>query len=152
MERLRVASPCTASWQDMRGNEQVRHCSQCRKNVYNLSAMTLAEAEEVVQQHEGNVCVRFYRREDGTVLTADCPVGATRAACRWLMRAAALVMALLACLALSFPSSTEPCPEPELVTWLRKFKPIEPYLEKIYPTKRPAPSGVVMGAIRPVGR
>jgi hypothetical protein len=30
MERLTVASPCTASWQDMRGNEQVRHCSQCR--------------------------------------------------------------------------------------------------------------------------
>ena len=26
-------------------------------------------------QGEGSPCVRFYRRFDGTVLTADCPVG-----------------------------------------------------------------------------
>lgn len=29
---------------------------------------------------EGDDCVRFYQREDGTVLTSDCPVGANREA------------------------------------------------------------------------
>jgi hypothetical protein len=153
LERLEVASPCTASWQNMRGNEQVRYCSECKRNVYNLSAMTGGEALELVQQHESNLCVRFYRRKDGTVLTADCPVGRARAGNQWLMRAGALIVALFACLALSSPFSTEPRPEPELITWLRQFKPLARFLERIYPTRQPAPSHVVMGAmpIRPAG-
>jgi hypothetical protein len=37
--------------------------------------MTRREAETLMQDHEGRLCVRFFRRADGTVLTADCPVG-----------------------------------------------------------------------------
>jgi hypothetical protein len=33
------------------------------------------EAEALVQSVEGRMCVRFYRRADGTLLTDDCPVG-----------------------------------------------------------------------------
>jgi hypothetical protein len=59
----------------MHGDDQVRFCGQCSKYVYNLSAMTGQEAESLILQREGTMCVRFYRRADGTVLTADCPVG-----------------------------------------------------------------------------
>src|SRR4051794_558697 len=45
LETLRIASPCTARWDEMRGDEQMRYCGQCRKKVYNLSAMTRDEAE-----------------------------------------------------------------------------------------------------------
>jgi hypothetical protein len=55
--------------------ERIRHCSQCQLNVYNLSAMTRAEAEALVGRAEGRLCVRFYRRADGTILTQNCPVG-----------------------------------------------------------------------------
>ncbi len=75
LEQIQVASPCPADWAKMTGTEQVRFCLGCRKNVYNLSAMTHAEAQALVTQMEGRLCVRFYHRADGTMLTRDCPVG-----------------------------------------------------------------------------
>jgi hypothetical protein len=59
----------------MVGDDRTRHCSQCNLNVYNLSSMTALEAEELVSRREGRMCVRFYRRNDGTMLTQNCPVG-----------------------------------------------------------------------------
>ena len=55
--------------------ERVRFCEGCQKRVYNLSAMGQAEAEGLLRRHEGHLCVRYYRRRDGTILTSDCPVG-----------------------------------------------------------------------------
>ncbi len=78
LENLRIATPCQADWDEMGGDERVRFCGRCEKNVYNLSAMTRAEAEALVGNQEGRVCVRLYQRRDGTVLTADCPVGVRR--------------------------------------------------------------------------
>lgn len=72
---LRIASPCPVAWEKMKGDEQVRFCSQCSLNVYNLSGMTRRQAEALVKQAEGRLCVRFYKRADGTILTRDCPVG-----------------------------------------------------------------------------
>lgn len=63
----------------MSGDDKVRACADCKMNVYNLSAMTEAEALELVKQREGRLCVRFYLRPDGTAMTKDCPVGVSRA-------------------------------------------------------------------------
>ena len=59
----------------MYGDERRRFCSECKLNVYNLSGMTRVEAESLLINSEGPLCVRFFRRKDGTVLTKDCPVG-----------------------------------------------------------------------------
>jgi len=59
----------------MIGSEQMRFCGQCNLNVYNLSGMTRAEAESIIARNEGRLCVRFYRRADGSIITRDCPVG-----------------------------------------------------------------------------
>ena len=59
----------------MQGDERVRFCEQCALHVYNLSAMTASEAENLVLEKEGHLCVRFFQRNDGTVLTQDCPRG-----------------------------------------------------------------------------
>lgn len=75
LDRVGVASPCTADWEHMTGDDRVRFCGQCRLNVYNLSAMTEAQAAAFVAQREGRACIRLYRRADGTMLTRDCPVG-----------------------------------------------------------------------------
>jgi hypothetical protein len=72
---LRVAAPCSAAWEQMEGDERVRFCDHCALHVYNLSTMTAQEAERLVVQKEGRLCVRFYQREDGTVMTQDCPRG-----------------------------------------------------------------------------
>jgi hypothetical protein len=73
LDEIRVASPCNARWNDMDGDERARFCRQCSKHVFNLSTMTRAEIETLIREKEGNFCGRFYRRTDGSLLTADCP-------------------------------------------------------------------------------
>jgi hypothetical protein len=75
LDNIRVASPCSSDWNQMRGDERVRFCQQCSLNVYNLSSMTRREAEQLISNAEGRLCIRYYRRRDGTVLTRNCPVG-----------------------------------------------------------------------------
>lgn len=75
LDYVTVAAPCTAGWDNMIGSERVRFCGQCQLNVYNLSAMAKQDAERLVTQAEGRLCVRYYRRADGTILTKNCPVG-----------------------------------------------------------------------------
>lgn len=72
---VKVASPCTASWYAMSGDDKARFCGQCAQYVYNLSEMTKEEAEALIMEHEGKMCVRIYKRADGTMMTKDCPVG-----------------------------------------------------------------------------
>jgi hypothetical protein len=72
---IRIASPCHEAWDRMTGDDRARHCGSCEKTVYNLSAMTADEAAALFREREGRICVRLYRRRDGTVLTTDCPVG-----------------------------------------------------------------------------
>lgn len=75
LNNIRIASPCSANWDEMFGDERKRHCSECKLNVYNLSDMTQTEAENFLLNAEGRVCLQIYRRKDGTILTSDCPVG-----------------------------------------------------------------------------
>ena len=75
LNNVRVAAPCPADWDSMYGNERVRFCQQCQLNVYNLSEMSRVEAEELIGRAEGGLCVRYYRRRDGSILTQNCPVG-----------------------------------------------------------------------------
>jgi hypothetical protein len=75
LDELQIAAPCEASWDAMVGDDHVRFCGKCEKNVYNLSSLPREEAEALLVAREGSLCVRMYKRVDGTVLTADCPVG-----------------------------------------------------------------------------
>ena len=76
--------------------KRVRFCGLCAKNVYNLSEMTRAEATSFVESVEGGTaCVRFYKREDGTMLTSDCPVGVRRRVRRRIVGVAAMAVSAL---------------------------------------------------------
>jgi hypothetical protein len=94
LDDVKVATPCPASWDEMTGNDRVRFCGQCNLNVYNLSGMRRVEAERLVASTEGRLCVRYYRRKDGTILTKDCPVGLA-ALRRRISRAASAVAGLV---------------------------------------------------------
>jgi hypothetical protein len=78
LSRVRVASPCKERWADMLGDDRVRVCAGCDRPVFNLSEMTRDQAEAVLATRGIKPCVRFYRRADGTVMTADCPTGERR--------------------------------------------------------------------------
>ena len=75
LDNVRVAAPCNADWEQMIGNERARFCGQCNLNIYNLSSMTRSEAESFIAQNEGRICIRYYHRADGSVITKNCPIG-----------------------------------------------------------------------------
>jgi hypothetical protein len=95
LDHVKVAAPCSAEWDQMFSfqGERIRFCSQCNLNVYNLSEMTRGEAESLITRTEGRLCVRFYRRADGTILTQNCPIG-LRAIKRKMTWAAQLVLGM----------------------------------------------------------
>jgi len=78
LNNLKVASPCSQDWNAMIGNDRTRYCGECKLNVFNLSGMSKVEAENLITNAEGRLCVRFYKRADGSVITQDCPVGWAR--------------------------------------------------------------------------
>ena len=79
VDDLRVARPCFEPWDEMddvEGEEadRVRHCARCDRHVFNVSALSRAEAAAFLRERTGQrTCVRFYRRADDTVVTSDCP-------------------------------------------------------------------------------
>src|ERR1700742_3001033 len=75
LQNLKIASPCSQDWNAMLGDDRKRYCGECKLNVYNLSGMSKTEAEKLIMNSEGRLCVRFYTRTDGSVSTEDCPVG-----------------------------------------------------------------------------
>jgi hypothetical protein len=72
---LRLATPCDVPWESMRGNAQVRRCDTCQLNVYNAREMTTAALHALLAKREGRVCLNYYVRPDGRLLTRDCPSG-----------------------------------------------------------------------------
>jgi hypothetical protein len=94
-----VATPCSASWDQMVGDDRVRHCGACQKNVYSVAELTADEVRALILEKEGKLCWRFFARADGTLLTKDCPVGLARVRRRAMAAmgaAAALVLAFVA--------------------------------------------------------
>src|SRR3954465_14003270 len=92
---LSAASPGSADWDAMYGDDRKRFCGECKLNVYNLSGMTRDEAEALIMNAEGRLCGRMYRRADGTVITSDCPVGWERIKQRTRFYATALASLLM---------------------------------------------------------
>lgn len=74
LDNLYIATACNADWEKMKGDDKVRACQLCQKNVYNISNMTKKEAELLLRKSSDSLCVGYYRRADGTIMTDDCPV------------------------------------------------------------------------------
>jgi hypothetical protein len=80
----------------MRGDDRSRFCGKCQKNVFDLSAMTTAEVLLLLGDQNSRPCIRLYRRADGRVMTADCPVGLRARIWRRLRRRASWLASLFA--------------------------------------------------------
>ncbi len=93
LDNLRVATPCTADWNKMTGDDRARHCGDCQKTVYNFSGMTRKEAEALVIEKNGDLCAHYYQRHDGTILFGDCALDSSRRRRRWVAAGAATLLA-----------------------------------------------------------
>jgi hypothetical protein len=97
LDQIRIASPCDARWEEMTGDDRSRLCARCSKPVYSIAAMTAAEATALIRGSERIPCLQIWRRKDGTILTADCPVGQkARRASRLRRVAVAVVFGVVA--------------------------------------------------------
>ncbi len=70
LDSIDVPKPCSASWEEMTGDEKVRFCSSCEKDIYNLSAMSRQKAEKLVEDSSGKICVRYEKNSQGKIVTA----------------------------------------------------------------------------------
>ena len=68
---IAVEGPCRAAWDEMSGGDSARFCAHCNRTVHNLSAMQSSEAEQLLCESAGKLCVRFERGPDGVVRTLD---------------------------------------------------------------------------------
>jgi hypothetical protein len=73
LDSIQSPSPCSKNWNEMIGDDRVRFCGSCEKNVYNLLAMPAKEAHKFAAKNAGKVCIRYVRTIDGRVQTADAP-------------------------------------------------------------------------------
>lgn len=153
---LKIASPCSESWDAMRGDERQRHCDRCRLNVYNVKELTEVEVRALLMKGEGRVCVRLYQRTDGTVLVKDCPTGVAKLrkrALAGLTMAATLVLAVV-----GFRMGKKSCATYANGTWfervvsarvdyakeeLRSTRTFGPVIDELWP----APSRMLMGDV-----
>jgi hypothetical protein len=71
LDVVEIRTPCPADWEQMAGDDIRRFCQHCQKHVHNLSAMPADEAQRLVCESAGRLCVRFARDESGKVLTLD---------------------------------------------------------------------------------
>ena len=71
LNAIEIPSPCSADWSAMPGDDRKRFCQGCQKHVHNLSALTAAEASELVSSDPVLPCIRLSRGADGTVVTAE---------------------------------------------------------------------------------
>jgi hypothetical protein len=165
VDNIRIAAPCNADWDEMVGDERARHCGLCSKNVFNISAMAPDEIVDLIREKEGRVCVRLYRRHDGTVLTNDCPVGLAERAWRRAKRSTAAAIGLvLALFAGTFAFLSKPtCGNPDYPgteVVMGKIAPPEPMMGAVAPdpawqvemgdVAQPHTPEVVMGEMAPI--
>jgi hypothetical protein len=102
LNTIGVKTPCDVPWAGMQGDGKVRFCSQCQRHVHNLSEMSADEAERLVCQAAGELCIRFSRDRNGGVVTLDYqPACATRHGWKfWAMVTACAGTALAAAYAI----------------------------------------------------
>jgi hypothetical protein len=93
---LRIATPCPVAWSSMRGDDFVRFCDRCQKNVYNVATLGPAETISLIKRKEGPACLLLTRRADGTVVTGDCWSQLRRARKRGLVALALAAPVILA--------------------------------------------------------
>lgn len=152
LNQIRIASPCPAAWKDMQGNERVRFCEQCRLNVYNISSMSKTEAEALIADNEGRLCVTYFQRADGTVITRDCPLGirVAKAVTRRVVGLAAAICSVMLAL-------TTWAEDPSGIARTRSIRHVEPFRHLIaWLDRQPSrnPPIRILGEIAPriVGR
>jgi hypothetical protein len=94
-----ISSPCSVKWDDMQADQSnisVRFCGDCKLNVHNLSSLSDEEVVVLLDKKAAGerVCTYFYRKDDGTLVTDNCPKQMKQMRDRLQAYAASMMVAL----------------------------------------------------------
>lgn len=110
INNIRIATPCSADWDSMDGDERKRFCQACKLNVYNVAELSPKEVGDLLSTSRGGrVCMQIYRRRDGTVITRDCPVAVQRVK-KAFKRGVAAIAGLGTMVGLALPAAAQNSP------------------------------------------
>lgn len=75
VEHIVIQAPCQVGWDEMAGDDMIRFCGQCKKNVHNLSTLPDDRLAEVLAERKiKETCVIMSKDKDGRVKFDNCPV------------------------------------------------------------------------------
>lgn len=69
LDQIQIKSPCSADWNSMIGNDQIRFCEHCNLSVQDISQMTRKRVLRLAAHSKGRLCIRYQRRPDGSLVT-----------------------------------------------------------------------------------
>lgn len=69
LDQITVLDPCPMSWDKMVGDDKVRFCSECQRNVWNFFEMTDSEVVEVLRTNPGRLCAQIVKTRGGGLVT-----------------------------------------------------------------------------------
>jgi hypothetical protein len=101
---MRCASPCDSRGDaHLIGSGRERYCWRCGRDVYDIASLSPPDARAVLGLDETAPPPKLYVRGDGSVMTADCPVGVRRRRVRRWLAASLWAFVLAAPLVLAWP-------------------------------------------------
>jgi hypothetical protein len=68
---LDLPTPCEVAWNDMGEGNGVRHCARCHEDVHDLSALSAADVERLLEAAQWGVCVSFLVDREGNMVTRE---------------------------------------------------------------------------------
>ena len=108
LDSIIIPVACPVPWDEMHGDNRTRFCDKCRQNIHDVSELTRAEALKLLSANDRLPCLRFYRRPDGRVMTADCTSRRERV-WKWLHRRSTWAASVFALVFLMGCSSKPDC-------------------------------------------
>jgi hypothetical protein len=76
--RLAMAGACTERWAEMPGDDRVRRCTRCDREVLDLAGLSPDEVEALATARAMTLPAVVFRRADGSLTTSDCDVDRPR--------------------------------------------------------------------------
>ncbi len=92
LQELSLSYHCPKTFEELSGCGATRHCSQCQKQVTDLSSLTQEQALRFLAAAPSKTCVHYKASANGKVLFKKVP------ATHWFLRFRGLVASLLAIL------------------------------------------------------
>lgn len=71
---LRIHTPCPMSWDDLKGDDKKRFCSQCSLHVLDAAHLSQGEAQALVANATARVCMRMQLDSSGAPIFRDSEV------------------------------------------------------------------------------